>query len=347
MPEKICKKCWAIIPEEQSQCSMDECKEFFNDVEEFADFQMNKFLVEETKLKKQLDDLKVQIIEQDKTANKRSADTFQRFILQSKLTTSNAELTSEKKFRTEKDEFAAMVSHELKTPIFPILLHCEMLKDPSMLGNLSPEQLDSVLQIELMAKRLDALTGDILDAQKIDMNQMKFFKTKFKISEFFNEIIENSKILAAKKNISFTTSSDNLKIYTDRDRLLQAFTNLIRNAIGYVHKNTGKIQITATSENEYILFSVKDNGAGIDSDKISNLFRKFYQVDTSLKRKHDSGTGLGLVICKGIINGLGGEIWAESELRKGSTFFFRIPKGESYDYVTGVRNPLLMYKEII
>ncbi len=347
MPEKICKKCWAIIPEEQSQCSMDECKEFFNDVEEFADFQMNKFLVEETKLKKQLDDVKVQIIEQDKTANKRSADTFQRFILQSKLTTSNAELTSEKKFRVEKDEFAAMVSHELKTPIFPILLHCEMLKDPSMLGKLSPDQLDSVLQIELMAKRLDTLTGDILDAQKIDMNQMKFFKTKFKISEFFNEIIENSKILAAKKNISFTTSSDNLKIYTDRDRLLQAFTNLIRNAIGYVHKNTGKIQITATSENEDILFSVKDNGIGIDSDKISNLFRKFYQVDTSLKRKHDSGTGLGLVICKGIINGLGGEIWAESELRTGSTFFFRIPKDESYDYVTGVRNPLLMDKETI
>jgi len=347
MPEKICKICWTIIPEEQPQCSMDECKEFFNDVQEFADFQMNKSFVEETKLKKQLDDVKIQLIEQDKTANKRSAETFQRFILQSQLATSNAELTSEKKFRTEKDEFAAMVSHELKTPIFPILLHCEMLKDPSMLGNLSPEQLDSVLQIELMAKRLDALTGDILDAQKIDMNQMKFFKTKFKISEFFNEIIENSKILVGKKNISFTTSYDNLKIYTDRDRLLQTFTNLIRNAIAYVHKNTGKIQITATSENEYILFSVKDNGVGIDSDKISNLFRKFYQVDTSLKRKHDSGTGLGLVICKGIINGLGGEIWAESELRKGSTFFFRIPKDESYDYVTGVRNPLLMDKETI
>ena len=107
-------------------------------------------------------------------------------------------------------------------------------------------------------------------------------------------------------------------------------------------KKTGKIQINATSENEDILFSVKDNGIGIDSNKISNLFRKFYQVDTTLKRKHDSGTGLGLVICKGIVNGLGGKIWAESELRKGSTFFFSIPKKEYYDYVLGVRNPLLM-----
>jgi len=342
MPDKICKICWAIIPEEQTKCSMDECEEFFNDVGEFADFEMNKFLVEQTKLKKQLDDVKNQLIEQNKATSVQSAETFQRFVLQSQLTTSNAELTSEKKFRVEKDEFAAMVSHELKTPIFPIILHCEMLKDPSMLGNLSPDQLDSVLQIELMAKRLDTLTGDILDAQKLDMEQMKFIKTKFKISEFFNEVMENNKILAAKKNISLTSSSNNLEIYTDQDRLLQVFSNLIRNAIVYVHKNTGKIQINATSENEDILFSVKDNGVGIDSDMISHLFRKFYQIDTSLKRKQDSGTGLGLVICKGIVNGLGGKIWAKSELRKGSTFFFNIPEKEPYDYVVGVRNPLLM-----
>ena len=323
---------------------MDACEEFFNDVAEFADSQINKFLVEETKLKKQLDDLKSQLFEQNKATSIQSAETFQRFVLQSQLTTSNAELVSEKKFRVEKDEFAAMVSHELKTPIFPIILHCEMLKDSSMLGNLSPDQLDSVLQIELMAKRLDTLTGDILDAQKLDMEQMKFIKTKFKISEFLNEVIENNKILADKKNISFILSSNNLELNTDRDRLLQVFSNLIRNAIVYVHKNTGKIQINATSENGDILFSVKDNGIGIDADKISNIFRKFYQVDTSLKRKHDSGTGLGLVICKGIVNGLGGKIWVESELRKGATFFFSIPKMEPYDYVTGVRNPLLMYQ---
>ena len=344
MPDKICKICWAIIPEEQPKCSMDECEEFFKDVEEFTDFEMKKFVVEQTKLKKQLDDVKNQLIEQNKTTSVQSAETFQRFVLQSKLTTSNAELASEKKFRVEKDEFAAMVSHELKTPIFPIILHCEMLKDPSMMGNLSQEQLDSVIQIELMANRLDSLTEDILDAQKLDMNQMKFVKEKFKVCEFFTDVIKDNKILTDKKNVSLTFSSEDLEIYTDRDRLLQVFSNLIRNAVVYVKNNTGKIQINATSQNGDILFSVTDNGIGIALDKISNLFRKFYQIDTSLKRKHDSGTGLGLVICKGIVSGLGGKIWVESELKKGSIFFFSIPKKEVYDHVTGFRNPLLEMK---
>ena len=342
MSDKICRICWTIIPEGQPKCPKDGCEEFFNDVKEFANFHMKEYQEGQFKLKKQLDDVNNQLIEKNKITSRQSAETFQRYILQNKLATSNAELASEKKFRVEKDEFAAMISHELKTPIFPIILHCEMLKNPSMLGNLSPDQLDSVLQIELMAKRLDALTGDILDAEKLDMNQMKFNKTKFKLSKFLNEVIETNKILVDKKNISLTSNYDNLEIYTDRDRLFQVFSNLIRNSVVYVRKNTGKIQVNATYQNGDILFSVKDNGVGIGADKISNLFRKFYQVDTTLKRKHDSGTGLGLVICKGIVNGLGGKIWAESEIKKGSTFFFNIPKKESYDYVTGVRNPLLI-----
>ncbi len=294
-----------------------------------------------------LDAANKELVEKNKIVKAQSADTFQRFVLQNQLSTSKAELASEKKFRVQKDEFAAMVSHELKTPLFPIILHCEMLKNASMMGKLSPEQLDSVIQIETMAKRLDSLTIDILDAQKLDMNQMKFNKTKFRINEFLNDVVKNSQVLIDKKNISLTFSSKDLEIHTDRDRLFQVFTNLIRNAVIYVKKNTGKIQINAISKNEDILFSIKDNGIGISSDKISKLFRKFYQVDSSLKRKHDSGTGLGLVICKGIVNGLDGKIWVESEIKKGATFFFSIPKKEVYDHVTGFRNPSLETEEYL
>jgi len=293
----------------------------------------------------ELDNVNKQLVEKHKDSTTSTAEAFQRYVLQNQLSTSNAELASEKKFRIEKDEFAAMVSHELKTPIFPIILHCEMLKDPSMMGNLSQEQLDSVTQIELMANRLDSLTEDILDAQKLDMNQMKFVKEKFKTRELLTDVIKDNEILTDKKNVSLTFSSEDLEIYTDRDRLFQVFSNMIRNAVVYVKKNTGKIQINATSQNGDILFSVTDNGIGIASEKISNLFRKFYQIDTSLKRKHDSGTGLGLVICKGIVSGLGGKIWVESELKSGSTFFFSIPKKEVYDHVTGFRNPALEMKD--
>ncbi|MGA8404302.1 MAG: ATP-binding protein, partial [Nitrososphaeraceae archaeon] len=77
--------------------------------------------------------------------------------------------------------------------------------------------------------------------------------------------------------------------------------------------------------NSYVLFAVEDNGIGIPADKIENLFKKFYQVDTTFSRKH-GGTGLGLAICKGIIEAHGGEIWIDEENQKGATFKFTIPK---------------------
>ena len=86
----------------------------------------------------------------------------------------------------------------------------------------------------------------------------------------------------------------------------------------------GKIEVVVKQENGKMISHVKDNGIGIPKDKQQNIFKKFYQVDTSHTRKH-GGTGLGLVICRGIVNALGGEIWYESEPGKGTTFYFSIP----------------------
>jgi len=293
------------------------------------------------KQKNKLDETNLQLEEANKKIKTQIQESFQRYTLQSQLLTSNAELVSEKKFGMEKDEFAAMVSHELKTPIFPIKMHCEMLKDPKMLGKLTPEQLDSVNQIESMAIKLEELTRDILDAQKLDMKKMKFSKTKFKLGDFFNEIEDQSRINLIDKNISLTFDIKDLELTTDHSRLNQIITNLIQNAIVFVTPKTGKIKVKVKVKNGDILFSVKDNGIGISPDRIPHLFRKFYQIDASLKRRHD-GTGLGLVICKGLVEGLGGKIWLESKLKKGTTFYFTIPiKEKIYNYITGVRNPAL------
>ena len=108
---------------------------------------------------------------------------------------------------------------------------------------------------------------------------------------------------------------------------------MIKNSIDFVPENGGKIilraensQIHRTGDpNSYALFTVEDNGIGIPADKIENLFKKFYQVDTTFSRKH-GGTGLGLAICKGIIEAHGGEIWIDEENEKGATFKFTIPK---------------------
>ena len=112
-------------------------------------------------------------------------------------------------------------------------------------------------------------------------------------------------------------------IESDKQRLLQVIGNLIRNAADFVPDKDGKITVSVRSKSEYIIFSVKDNGVGISKENQHNLFTPFYQIDTSATRNH-GGAGLGLIICKGIVEGLGGKIWVESDTGKGSTFFFSV-----------------------
>lgn len=225
-----------------------------------------------------------------------------------------------------KDELSAMVSHELKTPLVTISGYAEMLKEDNTLGVLNPDQKHAVDAIDANCIRLERLIGDILDVQKVDLKKMKFNKNEFDVNEFMEELIRLHAKLMTDKKIHFTNlSKGKIMIKSDADRLAQVFANLIKNAIDFVPGNNGKIEIGAEYENkDNILFHVKDNGSGIPKENQENLFKKFYQADTSLKRKH-GGTGLGLVICKGIVEGLGGRIWFESEEGKGTVFYFSIP----------------------
>ena len=110
-----------------------------------------------------------------------------------------------------------------------------------------------------------------------------------------------------------------LIVYINQDKIIQSEID----ALNKGHK--GKITITAVPTDEFVEFSVTDDGPGISTNHQKHLFKKFYQVDTSVRRKH-GGTGLGLSICKGICDGLGGKIWVTSQLDSGSTFYFDIPK---------------------
>jgi PAS domain S-box-containing protein len=231
-----------------------------------------------------------------------------------------------KQVEQQKDQFATMISHELTTPLFPIKFQAEMLKDPKILGKLNKEQTNSVNEIYQNAIQLERLISDILDAQKLEMTGMKFIKTNFELKQFMNQITDNGKNLIGNKVIEFENSTkDQITVISDPDRLTQVFTNLINNSIDFVPDNTGKIEIGAKIQENDILWHVKDNGIGIPKDKQVHLFKKFYQIDTSLKRKH-RGSGLGLAICKGIVEGLGGKIWLESAEGLGTIVYFTIPK---------------------
>lgn len=229
-----------------------------------------------------------------------------------------------------KDEFASMISHELTTPLFPIKFHTEMLKDPNIFGKLNKEQLNSINEIYENTIKLDKLISDILDVQKLEQIGLKFTKTNLRTDEFMDKIYYNSKAMMESKSIKFeNTTKDKITINSDPGRLEQVLSNLIKNAVDFVPENNGKIEICAKMDgDDHVKFYVKDNGIGIPKEKQGNLFKKFYQIDTSVRRKH-RGSGLGLSICKGIIEGLGGKIWIESTEGLGTIAYFTIPKGDT------------------
>ncbi len=247
-----------------------------------------------------------------------------------KMTDSIVEKTGQLKLKeeieTSKDEFMSMVAHELKTPLTPIIGWCDALKDPDVLGKLNDEQIDAIQTIYSNAHRLERLIGDLLDIQRLEIGRMSFSKSEFEVSELMNQIIKNFEKVNKNPNISIINSTKgNFTLKSDRRRLEQVLTNLVNNSLDFLDKPNSKIEINAKSEKNLIIFSVSDNGKGIPKNKQSDIFKKFYQQDTSQRREH-GGAGLGLAICKGIVDGMGGKMWFESTEGKGTTFYFSFKK---------------------
>ena len=223
-----------------------------------------------------------------------------------------------------KDEFASMVTHELKTPLVPIQGYCELLLDGAV-GDLTEQQKEKVQIIHNSALRLTELISAFLDIQMLGLGKVKFEIRETSANDLIDNCIKGFKIIAEEKNISLQAVSDaGLKLNCDARRILQVLNNLVGNAIKFVPEKKGKIEICARRDNGSMLFTVKDNGIGISKEKEQNLFKKFYQVDSSLRRKV-GGTGLGLAISKEIVEAHKGKIWVESEEGKGSAFYFSIP----------------------
>ncbi len=230
-----------------------------------------------------------------------------------------------KKMDLVKEDFYMMVSKECQVPIEPIKKYCEMLKD-SVGGKLNTKQREAIDEIYYNAARLEQLIHDIVDVQKLNSNRMEFKKEELQVDEFMQSIIDTCSPMMTEKSIEFiNTTSGKLKITSDKARLKQVLYNLVQNAVDFVPQEGGKIEIGSKKEENNIQFYVQDNGIGISEKRKESIFKKFYQVDLSFKRKY-GGTGFGLVICKGIVENLGGKIWFESKEGEGTAFYFTIPK---------------------
>jgi signal transduction histidine kinase len=235
-----------------------------------------------------------------------------------------------------KGQFISMISHELRIPLVPIKGYTEMLLRAEKLGSLNEKQIKALKAIYRNIEKLGLLVEDVLDAYKLDLGKLNLNRKEVDISELFENVINDSKTLLEEKQIAIisqiNTTIDN-KVYCDQKRIEQVLFNLIKNSIDFVPEHNGLIilrvdemnplpsqstnignlnsDIDSSNIDPYFVFTVQDNGKGIRESEINNLFKKFYQIDSSDNRKH-GGTGLGLVICKGIIEAHGGKIWIDN-----------------------------------
>jgi len=232
--------------------------------------------------------------------------------------------TKLKNAKKQKEEFISMITHELKTPLTPIVGFCQALRDPTILGTLTPGQQNAADTIFKNANKLKSIIGDLLDSHRLDLEKIKFNFTEVDVVKLINSVISNYEKELESKKIHVTVSAKPpLLLTTDKLRVEQVLTNIFVNSIDFVPKDTGEISVSAKLHTDSILFSIKDNGGGIPPAECDIIFDPFTQIDTALTRKH-GGAGLGLAICRSLVTKLGGKIWVESELGKGTTFYFTI-----------------------
>ena len=239
--------------------------------------------------------------------------------------TINSMIDQINKLEEKKDELLAIITHELKTPLASMLGHSQILEKPKMMGELNPKQIKAIKIINKNVSNLKKMITELLDLQKLDLEKMRFVHAFTDISKLIEKLEANNKKLFQEKQIDFLILiQGKIFVKTDRDRVEQVLNHLTLNAVDFVLEG-GKIEVGAYSKEDEFVIYVKDNGIGIPYEKQKELFKKASDPARTIRRMH-GGTGLGLVVCKGIINALGGKIWVESESGKGATFYFTLPK---------------------
>ena len=224
------------------------------------------------------------------------------------------------KLLSQKDEFIGQLGHDLKNPLTPLVgllpMIMEQEKDPKIKQHLGVINDNVEYMRELVFKTLELAKLRSLDI-KFDMQELNLLKE-------INDFLETQQHLLKENNIIVKNKvRDKFLVIADKLRLAEVFNNLINNAVKYTPKGRGLIIIDAKDDNDFVTISTKDNGIGMTKEQVDNIFDEFYKAD---KSTHERGSiGLGLSICKRIIEKHGGQIWAESSGNgKGSTFFFTL-----------------------
>ena len=273
--------------------------------------QLNKKVEELTKTKLALLNIMEDLNETNKKLKK----------AQSELRKSFREL---KKLDIEKDRFISIAAHELKTPLTTLHGFSQLLQNEKILKD--PEKRKKYLKIiEEETIRLSRLVTNVLELSRFDLGTLKLKIEDVKIPEILNDIKNQMEEDVKEKGLKLIikTESKLPKIRTDKEKLREILINLISNSAKFTEK--GEITVKCKKiDNNTVQFSVTDTGIGIPKSSYNKIFTRFFQVESPYVRK-TKGSGLGLSICKALVETLGGKIWFKSKLGKGTTFFFTLP----------------------
>lgn len=221
-----------------------------------------------------------------------------------------------------KNQFLAKMSHELRTPLNSIIGYTDLVLD-GLYGDLNEQQNDRLEKVLRNGRNLLNLINDILDLSHIEIGQIDLHPEPVSSVDLLENVLAVVEPQLSSKEIEIIRDFETAPpIYVDKIRAQQIMTNIVSNAVKFT--NEGSIRISAHPKNGLVQFEIQDTGIGIPDEKQHRVFEEFRQIDNAPTREY-GGTGLGMSITKKLVEMSGGDIWLDSELNKGTTFYVTLP----------------------
>lgn len=246
------------------------------------------------------------------------------------------DITQQKAEEAQRSDFISTASHEMRTPVAAIEGYLALALNPKI-SKLDDNARKLLEKAQASTQHLGVLFQDLLTSSRAEDGRLQSFPVVIEMGEMAQQVAEAEKFHAKEKSLElrYVVSSDPASVgggktirplyyaYADPHRIQEVLTNIVNNAIKYTPE--GSVTIRLTGDPKVIQLQVLDTGPGIPAEDVPHLFQKFYRVDNSMTRSI-GGTGLGLFICRKIVELYNGRIWVESQLGKGSTFFINLPR---------------------